>query len=83
MALLTAVLTLKLPGPVAARLRLLARRTGKPQSQILREGLEWRLRLEGRAASESALERAGDLVGSLEGPRDLATNPKYLRGFGT
>lgn len=30
----------------------------------------------------SALELAGDLVGSVEGPRDLSTNPKYLEGFG-
>ncbi len=30
----------------------------------------------------SALELAGDLVGSVEGPGDLSTNPKYMEGFG-
>jgi hypothetical protein len=34
-------------------------------------------------APESALARAGDLVGSVKRkPKDLSTNPKYLRGFG-
>lgn len=30
----------------------------------------------------SALELAGDLVGCIEGPGDLSTNPKYMEGFG-
>lgn len=30
----------------------------------------------------SALELAGDLVGSLEAPADLSTNKDYLKGFG-
>jgi hypothetical protein len=30
----------------------------------------------------SCLERAGDLVGSVEGPGDLSTNPKYMEDFG-
>ncbi|HEY9629418.1 MAG TPA: DUF2281 domain-containing protein [Coleofasciculaceae cyanobacterium] len=31
----------------------------------------------------SALELAGDLVGSLQGgPSDLSTNQKYMEGFG-
>jgi hypothetical protein len=31
----------------------------------------------------SALEQAGDLVGCFEGgPKDLATNPKYMKDFG-
>ena len=35
------------------------------------------------AASGSALEQAGDLVGCLPGgPADLSTNPRYLDDFG-
>jgi hypothetical protein len=34
------------------------------------------------ASPISALDLAGDLVGSCEGPGDLSTNPKYLEGFG-
>jgi len=30
----------------------------------------------------SFLELAGDLVGCLEGPPDLASNPEHMRGFG-
>jgi len=30
----------------------------------------------------SALELAGDLVGCVQGPGDLSTNPKYMEGFG-
>jgi hypothetical protein len=30
----------------------------------------------------SALELAGDLVGCLEAPEDLSTNPDYLQEFG-
>jgi hypothetical protein len=31
---------------------------------------------------QSFLEAAGDLIGCLEGPGDLSTNPKYFEGFG-
>lgn len=30
----------------------------------------------------SALSAAGDLVGCVEGPEDLSTNPEYMQGFG-
>ncbi len=30
----------------------------------------------------SVLEAAGDLIGAVEGPGDLSTNPKYMEGFG-
>jgi Arc/MetJ-type ribon-helix-helix transcriptional regulator len=38
--------------------------------------------LQGRPRPGSALETMGDLVGSLEGPGDLSTNPAYMEGFG-
>ena len=74
--------TLNLPRPTANRLRTLAKRSGKPQSQLIREGLDMRLGVEGQAAAGSVLDLAGDVTGSVAGPRDLATNPKHLRGFG-
>ena len=76
------LITLKLPRPIASRLKALARRSGKPQAQLIREGLAWRLDSEGKAAPGSVLDLAGDATGSLEGPADLATNRKHLRGFG-
>ena len=30
----------------------------------------------------SASELAGDLIGSVEGPEDLSTNKKHMRGYG-
>jgi hypothetical protein len=30
----------------------------------------------------TALELAGDVVGCIEGPEDLATNKDYFKGFG-
>jgi hypothetical protein len=38
--------------------------------------------MEGHAAAGSVLDLAGDVVGSVAGPRDLGSNPKHLRGFG-
>jgi hypothetical protein len=31
---------------------------------------------------QSFLEVAGDLIGCLDGPGDLSTNPKYFESFG-
>ncbi len=52
-----------------------------------REVLDFLEFLEGRtpklAGGVSALELAGDLIGSVEGgPGDLATNPEHLNGYG-
>lgn len=33
-------------------------------------------------AEQSFLEAAGNLIGCLDGPGDLSTNPKYFEGFG-
>jgi hypothetical protein len=78
----SAIVTVKLPRPIANRLRSLARRTGKGQSELIREGLALRMDAEGGAAAGSVLEVAGDLVGALAGPLDLATHPRHMRGFG-
>jgi hypothetical protein len=73
--------TLKLPRALAGRLRSLSRRTGRPQAEILREGLE--LKLSGEAPrAGSVLDLIEDLVGAVAGPRDLGSNPEHLRGFG-
>ena len=52
-----------------------------------REVLDFVEFLEGRtqkvAGGVSALELAGNLIGSVEGgPGDLATNPEHLHGYG-
>jgi len=39
-------------------------------------------RRKSRRRRSTVEELAGDLIGSLEGPGDLSTNPKYMEGFG-
>jgi hypothetical protein len=48
----------------------------------VRDALEQMFNGTRRSKPISALELAGDLVGSCEGPGDLSTNPKYMEGFG-
>ena len=57
-----------------------ARRVSK--SALVRESLEATLHRSGRGAA-SCYDLARDLAGTLKGlPRDLASNPKYMEGFG-
>jgi hypothetical protein len=68
-------LTIKMPKPLEERLDQLARRRGVSRSALVREALEAYVARPGA----SALDLAGDLVGSLDGlPADLSTNPKHL-----
>jgi predicted transcriptional regulator len=72
-------ISLKLPDDLDKALTRIARKRHSSRSQVLREALESYT----RGASEgSVTAAAGDLVGSLSGPRDLSTNPKYLAGYG-
>jgi hypothetical protein len=75
------------------RLEDLARESGKPPSELLRELVSSALRTSRTNGTPStrdgieesflqAAERAG-AVGCVEGgPADMSTNPKYLGGFG-
>ena len=56
----------------------LARQRHSSRSALVREALESLAK--GKRRSVTAL--AGDLVGSLEGPSDLATNRKRMSGYG-
>ncbi|MGB3297741.1 MAG: DUF2281 domain-containing protein [Phormidesmis sp.] len=37
---------------------------------------------ESKAAPQSFFEAAKDVIGTVEGPSDLATNPAYMEGYG-
>jgi len=54
-----------------------ARRTSK--AGLLREAF---LHRHERAPGDSAYDLISDLVGSVKGPVDLATNPRHMRGYG-
>jgi predicted transcriptional regulator len=75
-------ISLKLPDDLNARVEQAAKQRGAAKSDIIREALEVYLSNGTSGRQLSIAELAADLVGSIEGPADLATNPKYMRGFG-
>jgi predicted DNA-binding protein len=76
-------ITCKLPDKVAARLEALGRSEGRSKSALVLEAIEERLRHKRRQSRPSAYDLVKHLCGSIkDGPSDLATNPKYMEGFG-
>ena len=74
-------LSLKLPDGLHAKLAKASHERGAAKSDVVRDALE--AYLAGAASVDmSCADLAGDLVGSVEGPVDLATNPKHMRGYG-
>lgn len=72
--------SLKLPDQLDQKITALARRRRSNRSAVIREALE--AFTSRRSAKASVTAAAGDLVGSLEGPTDLATAPEHFAGFG-
>jgi Arc/MetJ-type ribon-helix-helix transcriptional regulator len=68
----------KLPEYLDDALNELARSRGSSRSALVREALESLAK--GKRRSVTSL--AGNLVGSVEGPTDLATNRKHMTGYG-
>lgn len=76
-------ISLKLPDRLLERLAAESRARGTTKSSLVRECLEKSLGARALGGKASCYDLASDLAGSLKGrPRDLATNPKYLQGFG-
>ena len=76
-------ISLKLPEDLLADLEREAKARRVTKSVLVRESLERTLRQRSRRGAASCYDRARDLAGRLKGlPRDLATNPKYVDGFG-
>lgn len=73
-------LSFKLPSELRERLAQEAKRRQVRQSTIIRESLEKTLgRARARKRELTCADLAGDLVGSITGPRDLSVNRAYLR----
>jgi ribbon-helix-helix CopG family protein len=75
-------ITVKLPEPLAARLRVTVRKRSSTQSAVVREALEAHLGPSSATGPGSGLDLVRDLVGSVSGPPDLSTNRRHLRGYG-
>jgi predicted DNA-binding protein len=76
-------ISLKLPDSLLKRLEAAARARGTTKSSVVRQCLEQSLDARPSGDEVSCYDLAADLVGSLKGlPRDLATNPRHMEGFG-
>ena len=75
-------ISVKLPEPLAARLRVTVRKRSSTQSAVVREALEAHLGQSSASGAGSGLDLVRDLVGSVAGPRELSTNRRHLRGYG-
>ena len=73
--------SLKMPEELATRLAAAARRRGVTRSALMRDALESYLRRVG-AGKGSAADAARDLIGLVEGPRDLSSHTRHMKGFG-
>jgi hypothetical protein len=79
-------LTIELPDDLAARLEAASAQTHVPPAQLVRAVLEKALAAPAAdwpADGPSLYERMKNFIGCIDsGVTDLATNPKYLEGFG-
>lgn len=74
---------MKLTPEQKRKIKRLAEREGTSAKEAVLRLVEQALADEPPAApSGSFLEGIEDLIGSVEGPADLSSNPKYLEGFG-
>lgn len=72
-------ISLKLPGFMLRDIEQEALTRGIPKSAVIRSCIARTLRKQRRPTKVTCLELLGDLVGSFHGPRDLSTNPGYLK----
>jgi len=76
------VVTCKLPKKLAAKLERVAKTERRSKQAVLREAIEQRLKTRRAVGRRSAYDLVKHLIGTLEGPSDLATNPGHMKGFG-
>lgn len=73
-------LVCSIPEKLDERLELLAQEARVPKEKFIRKTLEQAVRRP--RANGKAFSLVKKVCGSLSGPSDLATNPKYLEGLG-
>jgi hypothetical protein len=75
-------ISLKVPEALDCKLVAAARRLKRTKSAVVREVLQEYLDKSKSSKRISCLDLAADLAGCFEGPADLATNKKYMQGYG-
>ena len=79
-----ATISLKLPDSLLLRLDHESRQRHMTESAMVRAALEHELEQPETSAGASCYDLAHDLAGSFNKlPKDLATNPKHMEGFGS
>lgn len=74
---------MKLPEHLLTQLDSEAKAQRVTKSALVRKSLEQTLHKRPAAGRTTCYDLASDLAGSVKGlPQDLATNPKYMDGFG-
>lgn len=76
------LISVKIPSDLRQKLDATTKARKASKSAIVREALEAYFKQEQPQAGGGCLDQIGDLVGRFEGPEDLATNKKYMKGFG-
>ena len=77
-------ITVRLPQTLTARLRNCSRAKGTTESELVREALETYLRRStGERSSYEVAQQAGIIGLAEHEPKDLSTNPRHFKGFGS
>jgi Arc/MetJ-type ribon-helix-helix transcriptional regulator len=74
--------TVKLPRPLAERLRRAVVRRRCTRSALVRAAIEAHLAAEGGGTGVSCFDLASDLAGAVSGPSALSSNRRRLKGYG-
>lgn len=75
-------LSLKVPDELATKINAIAKRRQSTKSEVVRNALDAYVASDSKLQKGSALDLAGDLVGSLEGPTDLSHCDAHMHGYG-
>ena len=75
-------ISLKLPAPLANWLAKRANQLGRSRSDLVRQALEEQRQGKNSRGEKSCAELMAEFGGFFRGPRELSTNPKYMRDFG-
>ena len=76
-------ITCRIPDKLDAELEAVAEKRKVPKSTVVREAIAANLQEQKKQCGLSAYDVMKDACGIIKGgPRDLATNPKYMKGFG-
>jgi Arc/MetJ-type ribon-helix-helix transcriptional regulator len=75
-------ISIKLPDPLFHDLAQRAKSSESSQSEVIRIALAAYLQSDIQPSTASCADRANRWISIMQGPSDLSTNAKHLKGFG-